>query len=406
MTAQRSAGNMVARALLTASALIIAVFPGVVVLGGYLPDLPTIGRFGVYLTTDLLAVIAASIFALVPVLIALRMGGGRYTRLLGALVLAILGGTLVAGGALAVTASTNGATFDPFRQVVAGPTDVGNPAQRLDIATADGTVLHADLWSGTHAQGLDAGLAPALVFVHGGGFVGGELGMRPWLYRAVNDAGFSVLDIEYRLAPPPRWRDAPGDVLCALAWVREHGTSLGIDIERVVIAGDSAGGSLALVAGYIAGRDPGTVPMGITSSCGGAPVVPAGIVAIEPAADLEGIWQDRTISDGDGSTFPEAYIGGTPSQFPERYDAASPFSLINEDVPPTLIVSGANDHLVRQVRVQSIVDALQQAGAHYPYIVIPFADHGLDGSPNSAGSQLLEGLLPAFVADPAAVIRR
>ena len=106
---------------------------------------------------------------------------------------------------------------------------------------------------------------------------------------------------------------------------------------------------------------------------------------------------DRTIDDG-SSTYPEAYIGGPPGLYPDRYVAASPFDYMRPGLPPTLIVAGANDHLVRLVRVQSIVDALRAVGAPVTFIVVPFGDHGIDADPNGFGAQLLESVVPAFMA--------
>jgi acetyl esterase/lipase len=158
--------------------------------------------------------------------------------------------------------------------------------------------------------------------------------------------------------------------------------------------GESAGGSLALVAGYAAGANT------IEPSCAGSPVEPAGVIAIAPAADLAGIWADRTLWFGD-RPFPEAYIGGPPSEYPDRYAAASPFDLIRPGLPPTLIVTGANDHLVLPIRVTSLADRLTAGGADTTLIVVPFADHGFDGPSNGFGAQLLEVVVPNFLDDVA-----
>ncbi len=134
-----------------------------------------------------------------------------------------------------------------------------------------------------------------------------------------------------------------------------------------------------------------------TSSCGGTPTPPAAVIAISPTADLEGIWQDGTLSNG-GVLFPEAYMGGTPLQLMNRYDDAEPMNLVRPDLPPTLVLIAANDHLVHPLRSRAIVDALHQAGAAYELIVVPFADHGFDGAPNAFGEQLEESIFPAFIA--------
>jgi acetyl esterase/lipase len=168
-----------------------------------------------------------------------------------------------------------------------------------------------------------------------------------------------------------------------------------VDPSRVVIVGESSGGSLALVAGYAAGTD------AVPSSCpaAGTPLVPAGVVAIAPTADLAGIWQDATIADVSGGRFPEAYIGGSPAEFPERYAAAEPFRLLRANLPPTLILSGEIDRLVRVERLVSFAERIRAAGSTVELLVAPFAGHGFDGEPASFGDQLVEALVPAFVLD-------
>jgi acetyl esterase/lipase len=235
------------------------------------------------------------------------------------------------------------------------------------------------------------------VFVHGGAFVGGDLGSRVRLFEFLAEKGYTVFDIEYRLAPPPRWAQAPADVLCALGWLRESATRFGLDPGKVFLMGESAGGSLALVAGYAAGETDAP-NAAIEPSCEGEPILPAGIIAVAPAADLAGIWEDGTL-EAAGLRFPEAYIGGTPAEYPERYEAASPFAYLRPGLPPTLLIGGANDHLVLPNRVSGLYDRFRQAGVDVRLIVVPFAEHGFDGFPNGYGQQLEESILPAFMRD-------
>ena len=232
-----------------------------------------------------------------------------------------------------------------------------------------------------------------MVFVHGGAFQGGFIGTRPTLLGAVRSGGIVGIDVEYRLSPPPRWDQAPADVLCALAWLATASELGTVDPRRVVIVGESAGGSLAMVAGYAAGTDT------IASSCPdvGPPVVPVGVFVIAPTADLEGIWQDASIRDFSGNRFPEGYIGGTPAQFPDRYEAAAPFRLLRPDLPPTVILQGETDHFVLLDRSVSLADRIRATGAQVELLVAPFAGHGFDGEPNSFGDQLSETLVRDFV---------
>jgi acetyl esterase len=106
-----------------------------------------------------------------------------------------------------------------------------------------------------HGAGADA--ARLLVFLHGGGFVFGDLETHDAQSRRLaNRTGSTVLTVDYRRPPEHRFPAAPDDVDTVLAWVRAHGTGLGLDLRRIVAVGDSAGGNLALVAAL---RNPGVL---------------------------------------------------------------------------------------------------------------------------------------------------
>src|SRR5258705_3896528 len=170
---------------------------------------------------------------------------------------------------------------------------------------------------------------PAVLFLHGGGFRGGGLGSRPALFAALADRGYNVYDAEYSLSPPPRWDQAPGDALCALAYVQGMQFQLGGDPKRVVVIGESAGGNLALMAAYAAARNR------IPSSCGAPQYGPSGVIAISPAVDLAGIWQDSSPSTGGHVPFPQTYISGTPREVLSSTLAPPPRRTARSLVAPT-----------------------------------------------------------------------
>ncbi|TQM33440.1 alpha/beta hydrolase [Nocardia bhagyanarayanae] len=93
--------------------------------------------------------------------------------------------------------------------------------------------------------GRDGG-NPALAYLHGGGFVLGTLDGADEVCRAIAaGSGWTVVSLDYRLAPENRYPAALEDCLDAYAWLTRTAPELGIDPERIAIGGDSAGGNLA-----------------------------------------------------------------------------------------------------------------------------------------------------------------
>ena len=106
----------------------------------------------------------------------------------------------------------------------------------------------------------DAGtLRPALLYIHGGGWTFGDVdGGYDYLCRDIaSQLDVVVVSVDYRLAPEHKFPAAVDDVVAALNWVRESADSLGVDISKIAVAGDSAGGNLSTVLTHL-DRDAGT----------------------------------------------------------------------------------------------------------------------------------------------------
>src|ERR1700704_3691668 len=97
------------------------------------------------------------------------------------------------------------------------------------------------------------GLAPCLVFFHGGGWVIGDLDSHDVVCRILADQGqLIVISVDYRLAPEHRFPAAVDDAIAATKWISGNARQLGIDAARLVVGGDSAGGNLAAVVAIYA----------------------------------------------------------------------------------------------------------------------------------------------------------
>src|SRR3982075_4627120 len=90
------------------------------------------------------------------------------------------------------------------------------------------------------------GLAPCLVFYHGGGWVIGDLDSHDVVCRKLAHEGeLIVISIDYRLAPEHKFPAAVDDAVTAVKWVAANAKQLGIDAAQLMVGGDSAGGNLA-----------------------------------------------------------------------------------------------------------------------------------------------------------------
>jgi acetyl esterase len=135
--------------------------------------------------------------------------------------------------------------FDAFMLLLGGkPAPVGEIVDRTIAGPAGRLRVRIYRPAGTVAR-----LLPTILYIHGGGFVMGslegyDLACRYFCARS----GCAVVAVDYRLAPEHKFPAAIDDTLAAYRWLAEDATSLGLDPARIVVAGDSAGGTIAAVA--------------------------------------------------------------------------------------------------------------------------------------------------------------
>ncbi len=146
--------------------------------------------------------------------------------------------------------------YSAARTVLQPPPDEVAETRDLSIAGPGGPLM-LRLYRGAGTS--DTGVLPALLYLHGGGWVLGDLDSHDGICRRLaNLAACRVIAVDYRLAPEHRFPAALDDAAAALAWVAGNAAALGIDPARLAVGGDSAGGNLA-AALAIMGRD-GTAP--------------------------------------------------------------------------------------------------------------------------------------------------
>lgn len=98
----------------------------------------------------------------------------------------------------------------------------------------------------------------ALIWLHGGGFVMGNLDTEhPWAARLADGSGVVVISVEYRLAPENPFPAAVDDAYAVLTWAAENADDLGIDRDRIAVGGHSAGAGIAAGVALLARNEGG-----------------------------------------------------------------------------------------------------------------------------------------------------
>jgi acetyl esterase/lipase len=276
-----------------------------------------------------------------------------------------------------------------------GPAFAGeHQPETVIYARPEGEELRADVWrppeGGTAADG--SGGRPAMIVVHGGGWRSGERGDFPLWNAWFASKGYVVFDIDYRLSPPPTWRQAPSDVGCAVGWVKENAASYGVDPRRVVLMGRSAGAHLALLTAYAhsSGTDPG---------CEAHDSGVAAVVAFYPPTDLTRLSSRGYLPGMD------RFLGGSPKMVPERYRLLSPVSHVDPRDPPTFLVHGGDDQIVPPRQSELLAARLQGAGVPHHLVELPWANHTFDFRWGGWGSQITRSTLQEFLDDHLATPR-
>ena len=313
-------------------------------------------------------------------------GRDRRARLTRALAAAAAVAGLVPFVAQWVALKRLGAPFSAL-EYVRGPVLAPLPIERDIVLERRSAPLRGDLY-----RAAGRGPHPFLLTVHGGSWRGGQRGQGGHISRALAAAGYTVIDVEYGLAPAHPFPEGIGDVKCLLGRVRERAAELDIDPGRAVLLGRSAGGQIVLVAAYSAGD--ARIPP--TCAVPDAPV--QGVVAFyAPMQLVYGHANPMRPDVLQGTQSLELYLGGPPSQRLQAYRLANPTAWIDHPVPPTLLLHGGSDPSVEPLHSILLDAELRAARQQVQLVVVPFGEHGFDMRPGSVAEQLTRWTILEFL---------
>ena len=241
---------------------------------------------------------------------------------------------------------------------------------RSSVRYGDSPSQLLDVW---RPKELPAQPAPVMIFVPGGAWVhGGRILQGYALMSHLAELGWVCLSIDYRVAPNHPWPQHITDVKTAIAWARANVDKFGGDRNFVTVAGTSAGGHLAALAG-LTPNDPelqADLPEGSDTSVDA-------VVGIYGRYD----WEDRsTVERARFVDFLERVVVKRKiAKHPEIFRKASPIARIHDDAPPFLVIHGSGDTVIPVQQARDFVEKLAaRRGQSVSYVELPGAGHGFD----------------------------
>lgn len=254
--------------------------------------------------------------------------------------------------------------------------------------------IHADVYRPTDQHEV----RPAILWLHGGALIfGHRAAISPDQLERYVKAGYTVISVDYRLAPETKLAAIIEDLQDAYRWLRAQGPNLfQIDPERVAVIGHSAGGYLTLMAGFC--LDPR--PQALVSFYGYGDIVgpwysrPDPFYCQEAAVPKETAYQsvgevELTGSSGEQRWYfylycrqqglwPEEVTGHNPDKEPQQFDRFCPIRNISQEYPPTLLMHGTEDTDVPFEQSRLMSRELERHGVEHKLIALSGRGHGFD----------------------------
>ncbi len=259
----------------------------------------------------------------------------------------------------------SGDFFTPFARRRAGVA----LERDIEFRRVAGRVLKLDVYR-PEAPGA---LRPALVYLHGGGWLLGDKRNQGLpLCHHLARLGWVCFNANYRLSPGATWPDHLVDAKAAVAWARAHAAEHGADPGFIAVAGGSAGAHIASMAGLTAG------------DAALQPGFEAADASVQAVVSGYGVY-DLTNEGGEHNDAFQTHMMGPlvlkafPDTEPEVFRSASPVHRIAGDAPPWLVMHGEHDTLAPASEARAFVQALEQASPNPAwYFEFPRAAHAFD----------------------------
>lgn len=208
--------------------------------------------------------------------------------------------------------------------------------------------------------------APALMFIHGGGWKKGSRADYRYYTIRMAEAGYAAFTISYRLSGEATFPAALEDCKCAVRWIRANAAKHNVDPGRIAVIGGSGGAHLAMLAGYTDAPE--------LEGKGGNEGISSRVHAVVNFYGPSDLTTERAREFGDVI----AFLGKPYAEDSKLYELASPMFHVKPGLPPTLIIHGTIDELVPIDQSAQLAQRLRAAGVPCEFDPIPGWPHTMD----------------------------
>ena len=212
---------------------------------------------------------------------------------------------------------------------------------------------------------------PAVLFIHGGGWIEGDRSQLRGYGILLARLGFVCMCNSYRFSNESIWPAQIQDVNCAIRYLRANATDLGLDPERIGVSGNSAGGHLSLMAAA-------TNYDQIFEGEGGSNEVSSEIKAVCAIYPPTTIRQLEMLNPLENAFL--MLMGKEANK--EDYDKASPLNYVTEDYPPCMLIHGSTDSVVRLKDSTKFYEKLIEFNRPASLHIFSEEEHAFDGEPD------------------------
>ena len=224
---------------------------------------------------------------------------------------------------------------------------------------------------------------PVILYVHGGGWQGGDKSNGPAFRFAAK--GYAVASMNYRFSQHATFPAQIYDCKAAVRWLRANARKYGLDADHIGAWGGSAGGHLVALLGTTAGVKELEGPGGNEEQSS----------RVQAVVDWFGPTDFLTVGAKETRT---QLLGGDPQTNKEKALKASPMTYVSKDAAPFLIMHGDEDQTVPIAQSETFAAALKKAGADATFVVIKGGKHGGALFTNAESMKLIEDFFARHLA--------